>query len=200
MTTRPQDERHSPECVCRANWHGAEAQDERGALENTSDVDAYTPMLWATLNEDGKYVEYIRIRRQLTALRGALKAKAEEWRAAVKERGGSGCGCYGKNEMQRQCALELDAMRSSSASGAAPCSNCGCEERDHRGILTYRCPAGPAPQENIKALYYELLYEVARKHPGETRHQTALRYIRQAETPKDNGPVQAGPAQGEEPR
>lgn len=30
-------------------------------------------------------------------------------------------------------------------------------------------------------LYAELLYAVARKHPGETRHETALRYIRQAE-------------------
>lgn len=30
--------------------------------------------------------------------------------------------------------------------------------------------------------YNELLYHVAKKHPDETRHQTALRYIKQAET------------------
>jgi hypothetical protein len=32
-------------------------------------------------------------------------------------------------------------------------------------------------------LYYELLFSVERKFPGETRHQTALRYIRYAELP-----------------
>jgi hypothetical protein len=30
-------------------------------------------------------------------------------------------------------------------------------------------------------LYHQLLYAVGRKYPGETRHETALRYIRQAE-------------------
>jgi hypothetical protein len=35
--------------------------------------------------------------------------------------------------------------------------------------------------EEICTNYYELLYEVARKFPNETRHQTALRYIRNAE-------------------
>lgn len=33
----------------------------------------------------------------------------------------------------------------------------------------------------VKALYLELIYAVARKFPGETRHDTALRYIREAE-------------------
>lgn len=36
------------------------------------------------------------------------------------------------------------------------------------------------------ARYNELLYAVAKKHPDETRHETALRYIRQAEQPKDD--------------
>lgn len=31
------------------------------------------------------------------------------------------------------------------------------------------------------ALYYELLWQVGNVYPGETRHQTALRYLRQAE-------------------
>jgi hypothetical protein len=39
-------------------------------------------------------------------------------------------------------------------------------------------PAQPAQQE----LYNELLFSVARVHPHETRHQTALRYIQQAES------------------
>lgn len=39
----------------------------------------------------------------------------------------------------------------------------------------------PVPSERIEEKYYELLYAVARAFPGETRHQTALRYIQQAE-------------------
>ena len=35
--------------------------------------------------------------------------------------------------------------------------------------------------ERVRKLYNELLHAVARKYPGETRHQTALRYIQQAE-------------------
>ena len=31
--------------------------------------------------------------------------------------------------------------------------------------------------------YGELIYAVGMKHPGETRHETALRYIMQAEAP-----------------
>jgi hypothetical protein len=35
--------------------------------------------------------------------------------------------------------------------------------------------------EELEAKYNELLFAVAHKHPGESRHETALRYIRQAE-------------------
>lgn len=41
----------------------------------------------------------------------------------------------------------------------------------------------------VKAKYYELLYAVSIKHPNETRHETALRYIKQAEA-HTNGPEQ----------
>jgi hypothetical protein len=33
----------------------------------------------------------------------------------------------------------------------------------------------------IRNAYYELLFSVANKYPDESRHETALRYIRQAE-------------------
>jgi len=36
--------------------------------------------------------------------------------------------------------------------------------------------------EDYKTLYHELVMSVARAYPGETLHQTALRYIQQAET------------------
>lgn len=39
----------------------------------------------------------------------------------------------------------------------------------------------------IQDLYYELLHAVEHKHEGETRHQTALRYIQQTELPHLEG-------------
>lgn len=45
----------------------------------------------------------------------------------------------------------------------------------------------PCSASDVSAKYNELLYAVARKFPGESRHETALRYIRQAEE------VHAGP-------
>ncbi len=38
--------------------------------------------------------------------------------------------------------------------------------------------------ERLRAAYNELLFAVGNKYPGETRHQTALRYIQQAEAPR----------------
>lgn len=39
------------------------------------------------------------------------------------------------------------------------------------------------PSEGVRTKYNELIFAVGRKYGGETRHQTALRYIRQAEAP-----------------
>jgi hypothetical protein len=36
----------------------------------------------------------------------------------------------------------------------------------------------------VRGLYEELLFAVGKKYPSETRHQTALRYIRRAEAPR----------------
>lgn len=41
--------------------------------------------------------------------------------------------------------------------------------------------------QNIKSKYNELLYAVENKTPDETRHETALRYIKQSEN-CSNGP------------
>jgi len=38
--------------------------------------------------------------------------------------------------------------------------------------------------------YYELLYAVQNKFPDETRHETALRYIQQAEIRVEESPAQ----------
>lgn len=42
-------------------------------------------------------------------------------------------------------------------------------------------PVAEQPLRHVSKLYDELLYAVARKFPGESRHETALRYIREAE-------------------
>jgi hypothetical protein len=49
---------------------------------------------------------------------------------------------------------------------------------DEHTIPLYTHP----PQRTEQELYHELLFAVAKAHPNETRHQTALRYIQQAES------------------
>lgn len=48
-------------------------------------------------------------------------------------------------------------------------------------VAAYDTPEEHELLDRVRKLYNELLYAVARKYPGETRHQTALRYIQQAE-------------------
>lgn len=50
--------------------------------------------------------------------------------------------------------------------------------------------------ETVKAQYHELLFHVGTKHPNESRHETALRYIRQAEQSHGEAASQALTANG----
>lgn len=79
---------------------------------------------------------------------------------------------------------------------------CGCMS-GFRGtredaILAWNRRATPPGYETVpegasdyKALYHELVYQVGIKHPDETRHQTALRYLTNAENQQNNTPQQA---------
>ena len=60
-----------------------------------------------------------------------------------------------------------------------------CENDRARRYTTIlkKCRAMLAADGEASRLHQELLYAVARKFPGESRHETALRYIRQAENP-----------------
>lgn len=49
---------------------------------------------------------------------------------------------------------------------------------DARNLLLIEC-------ENWKRSYLELLYAVHTKHPGQTRHETALAYIQSCERSSD---------------
>lgn len=59
-----------------------------------------------------------------------------------------------------------------------PPDKCGTETTIHK--LHTR-------MEELEKKYYDLLYHVERKYPGETRHQTALRYLQVANAIQENG-------------
>lgn len=70
---------------------------------------------------------------------------------------------------------------------------------DHRhgGCGNQVIPKQPKAEPGVSQKYEELLMAVVCKYPGETRHQTALRYIKNAEQMVTNSvPCQAAP-QGE---
>ena len=48
----------------------------------------------------------------------------------------------------------------------------------------------PEGTDDYRALYHELIYQVGIKHPDETRHQTALRYLKNAENHQNNAAQQ----------
>ena len=63
-------------------------------------------------------------------------------------------GEAGKSSAKMQCADELEAALATQTGGAG---------------------------QDVTDLYHELLYEVVNKYPGESRHETARRYIRERE-------------------
>lgn len=70
------------------------------------------------------------------------------------------CGQCQKKQQHRQGNL-----------GEMICKKCGC----------WRSSEIRNNYPKLQAKYNELIFEVCRKFPGESRHQTALRYIREAE-------------------
>lgn len=70
----------------------------------------------------------------------------------------------------------------------------------NRQLVTDAMKQGEASPPDYQALYFELLYAVGNKYPGESRHDTALRYIRKAEQSSDVAAagVPAGAERGKE--
>ena len=66
------------------------------------------------------------------------------------------------------------------------CENC-LQERDdlvrddELATLRAQLAAAEARADETRRLYNELLHQVGMKYPGETRHETAIRYLRLAE-------------------
>ena len=63
--------------------------------------------------------------------------------------------------------------------GQGPVSSCNCMT----AASMFRKEFYQLPPSDVVQKYEELLYAVARKFPDETRHQTALRYIKTSEAP-----------------
>jgi len=98
---------------------------------------------------------------------------------------------------------------------APPSAPVGVEAREHADVLARQLRWSmtskrmrAALEAGIAALtqqpaavdekYSELIYAVSSKYPGESRHETALRYIRQAES-ADHGPAQTDTQHQEPP-
>ncbi len=64
----------------------------------------------------------------------------------------------------------------------------------HKQACGFRADVLPFVQPRALQPYHELVYAVARKFEGETRHETALRYIRRAEEIAEAGPAASIPA------
>ena len=92
--------------------------------------------------------------------------------------------------------------------GQSTCEWCGAVQPERCCVDYPRCDCNSPPEPDNEwptreeaekraaelmaiGLYNELLYAVASKYPGESRHDTALRYIRDRETRPSNGPSQA---------
>lgn len=74
---------------------------------------------------------------------------------------------------------DVKAARAALRSDAHP-RGCNCGQCPSPPNGPYTEPEG-TPPEAAKDAYQELIMSIGNKHPGESRHETALRYIRSAE-------------------
>ncbi len=148
-------------------------------------LDTYAPLMWVSMNEDQRYEEYIRVRQIAAALSGVSQAAPDYVREIAAEivlhvrR-----GVYDTTEVARLLTDRLRGVSQAPPQAWAP------TEKGFQQICDVAA-ANLARAESAEAKYHELLYAVGNKHEGESRHETALRYIKQAET--SGGPASALP-------
>jgi len=106
-------------------------------------------------------VKYIRFTVQVHGLNLAKESDAESLRIAIKGAVESVHPAGESNIYDNDVSVEVDEFAGR--------------------FDTEDVPQPAVPDKDYKALYCELLYQVSTKHPGETSHETALRYIREAE-------------------
>ena len=98
------------------------------------------------------------------------------------------CARYNVGWEALELAVQLEVERARNVAHETPAPICGnCKQpwsaKHECPIAGEAYPETPAPRpaEDYKALYYDLIYQVWSKYPGETRHDTAKRYIQQHE-------------------
>lgn len=90
----------------------SKAYDRLRWLETQQYEDKSTWLIKVMSNKVNQLESRLReVEQERDALKDSLVRLEQTWRDEIKERGGSGCGCYGKSEMQRKCANELAALR-----------------------------------------------------------------------------------------
>ena len=99
------------------------------------------------------------------------------------------CNRWEKARRMLKSALTQNAAATQTREASAN----NASQEDSR-LSVSRSDVAAAP-DMVQEKYHELLYAVGNKWPGETRHETALRYIRQAEQ-SSSGPSQAAAERG----
>lgn len=109
--------------------------------------------------------------RMLVAERDILLAEPGNRLDGYRELGAK---CAALERERDEARAERDASRLAESRANAAMVTMGAEHCTD--LIALR-----VERDALKAKYHELLYEVVRKYPDETRHQTAQRYIRETE-------------------
>ena len=96
------------------------------------------------------------------------------------------CGYYDRE----QAAIAALSEPPSRCGESRPTNSAGRPEA-RKSAATPAEPDEPSEARRLRKRYDELLYAVSRKFEGEDRHETALRYIREAEADFDDRPAQS---------
>jgi len=89
---------------------------------------------------------------------------------------------WGCPECVRELRRALKAAESRANELNAMLEHCRDEAAETERMLRAEYANAESRAEETRRLYDELLYQVSMKHLGESRHQTALRYLRQSES------------------
>lgn len=152
------------------HWRPHRTADEQPAIAATSDTpetDAFYAAQYSNCIPLEMLESVIKEEKEFARdLERRLSAAAVSFDTAIKRLGDTSY-TLGKTEME----LSAEKLRAEAAE----------RERDE----------AMAELASVKADYHELIMAVGNKYPNETRHQTALRYIKNAEDSGDNRPCDA---------
>lgn len=135
---------------------------------------------------------------RLFASHRALQAERDAWRAKSWTDLVQFLADAKDNLLQQYCNLQLlygeqkHALRRLQAERDALKDDLATILKE-RNDFEIRCDTLKAELAAKDQLYHELLYQVGNKYPNESRHETALRYLKRAEQPSNDPAKQAKP-------